>query len=98
MKNYNSHPASNLVSRPLVSTVIPADQASDLRLLSTGETDFADTVLRFFLMLSLLASLVLCGLQPSHVASRTHASAAPVAPTQSHMITLAPTVASISFR
>ena len=64
-----NHNVSNLgrlfVDRPLTTTAVPVYRASTLRLLSMNDTDFADTTLRLFLMLCLVASLALGGLRVS---------------------------------
>lgn len=69
--NHNVSNSNRLfVDRPLTTTMVPVYRASTLRLLSMSDTDLADTTLRVFLMLCLVASLALGALRVSGVSNQ----------------------------
>ena len=86
MKQNVSHTTTLSGNHPLTTTTLPAYRASTLRLFSTEETDFADTTLRFFLMLCLLASLAICGVQSRPAASHDFEGTGPAVPAWSQVV------------
>lgn len=62
MKNQLAQTDLLFLDRPLPATPRPASRVSALHLVGFDRTDYADSILRVFLVLSLLGSLAMCGL------------------------------------